>query len=204
MNEIAKGIKEIIHNTWPMLVLTVIVLVVLRIGYMIKYKEKFNFYKEFLSLAFIVYILCLFQLVTMQDVPGEHGVNITLFKELTRYTVGSHLFYRNVIGNIVLFIPFGFLTSYYLDLDKKRYNFLLSLLVAVTIELIQLRIGRAFDIDDILLNIVGSFIGYLLYRLIDRAFENKSDNIKGNVTVGIILFMAVGLLLLITIGGLWK
>ena len=197
MNEIAKGLKEIIHNTWPMLVLTVIVLVVLRIGYMIKYKEKFNFYKEFLSLAFIVYILCLFQLVTMQDVPGEHGVNITLFKELTRYTVGSHLFYRNVIGNIVLFIPFGFLTSYYLDLDKKRYNFLLSLLVAVTIELIQLRIGRAFDIDDILLNIVGSFIGCLIYRLIDRIFENKSEVLKGNITIALMLLMMFALLLVI-------
>ena len=197
MNEIAKGVREVISNTWPMILLTVIVLVVLRISYMIKYKEKFVFHKEFLSLAFVVYILCLFQLVTMQDVPGEHGVNITLFKELTRYTVGSHLFYRNVIGNIVLFIPFGFLTSYYLDLDKKRYNLLLTLLIAVTIELIQLKIGRAFDIDDIILNIVGSFIGYLLYRLIDRAFENKSENLKGNITIAIILFMAFGLLIVI-------
>ena len=197
MNEIARGVKTVIANTWPMVLLTVVILVVLRIGYLIKYKEKFVFYKEFLILSFIVYILCLFQLVTMQDVPGEHGVNITLFKEITRYTVGSHLFYHNVIGNIALFVPFGFLTSYYLDLKKKRYNLLLTLLISVTIELIQLRIGRAFDIDDIILNIVGSFIGYLLYRLIDRIFENKSEVLKGNITIAIILFMAFGLLLVI-------
>ena len=197
MNEIAKGLKEVIATTWPMVLLTVVVLVVLRIGYLIKNKEKFVLYKELFSLFFVVYILCLFQLVTAQDVSGDHGINFTLFKELTRYKFGSHLFYRNVIGNIILFIPFGFLTSYYLDLDKKRYNLLFTILIATTIELIQLNIGRAFDVDDIILNVVGSFIGYLLYRLIDRIFENKSEILKGNITIAIILIMTFGLLIFI-------
>jgi glycopeptide antibiotics resistance protein len=164
---------------------------------MIKYKEKFVFHQEILSFVFIVYILCLFQLVTNQDVPGEHGVNLTLFKELTRYKLGSHLFFRNVVGNIVLFIPFGFLTSYYLDLEKKRYNILITLLISIVIETIQLSIGRAFDIDDIILNIVGSFIGCLIYRLIDRIFENKSEVLKGNITIALMLLMIFGLLLVI-------
>ena len=107
------------------------------------------------------------------------------------------MFFRNVIGNIVLFIPFGFLTSYYLDLEKKRYNILLTLLISIVIETIQLSIGRAFDIDDIILNIVGSFIGCLLYRLIDRIFENKSEVMKGNITIAIMLLMFFGLLLVI-------
>ncbi len=50
MNEIARGVKTVIANTWPMVLLTVVILVVLRIGYLIKYKEKFVFYKEFLIL----------------------------------------------------------------------------------------------------------------------------------------------------------
>ena len=197
MNEIAKGVKEVISISWPVITLTVVILVVLRIAHILKYKEKFEFHKEFLSFVFIVYILCLFQLVTNQDVSGDHGINLTLFKELTRYKLGSHLFFRNVIGNIVLFIPFGFLTSYYLDLEKKRYNILLTLLISIVIETIQLSIGRAFDIDDIILNIVGSFIGCLLYRLIDRIFENKSEVLKGNITIALMLLMFFGLLLVI-------
>ena len=197
MNEIAKGVKEVISISWPVITLTMVILIALRVCHIIKYKEKFVFHKELLSFVFIVYILCLFQLVTNQDVSGEHGINITLFKEITRYTAGSHLFYRNVIGNIVLFIPFGFLTSYYLDLEKKRYNILLTLFISIVIETIQLSIGRAFDIDDIILNIVGSFIGCLLYRLIDRIFENKSEVLKGNITIAIMFLMTFGLLLVI-------
>ena len=134
-------------------------------------------------LTFVIYILCLFQIVTSGDVSGEHGVNVTLFKELTRYQVGSRLFYRNIIGNIIMFIPFGFFTSYYLKLDKKRFIFYVSLIVSVAIELIQLKIGRAFDVDDIILNMVGSFAGYYLYRIMDRIFGDLSDTIKGSLIV---------------------
>ena len=197
MNEIAKGVKEVISISWPVITLTMVILIALRVGHMIKYKEKLIFHQEILSFVFIVYILCLFQLVTNQDVSGDHGINLTLFKELTRYKLGSHLFFRNVIGNIVLFIPFGFLTSYYLDLEKKRYNILITLLISIVIETIQLSIGRAFDIDDIILNIVGSFIGCLIYRLIDRIFENKSEVLKGNITIALMLLMFFGLLLVI-------
>ncbi len=197
MNEIAKGVKEVISISWPVITLTMVILIALRVGHMIKYKEKLIFHQEILSFVFIVYILCLFQLVTNQDVSGDHGINLTLFKELTRYKLGSHLFFRNVVGNIVLFIPFGFLTSYYLDLEKKRYNILITLLISIVIETIQLSIGRAFDIDDIILNIVGSFIGCLIYRLIDRIFENKSEVLKGNITIALMLLMIFGLLLVI-------
>ncbi len=197
MNEIAKGVKEVISISWPVITLTVVILMVLRISHIIKYKEKFIFHQEILSFVFIVYILCLFQLVTNQDLPGEHGINIIPFKEIGRYTFGSRLFFRNVIGNIILFMPFGFLTSYYLDLEKKRYNFLITLFISLVIEFIQLSIGRAFDIDDILLNIVGSFIGCLMYRVIDRIFENKSEVLKGNVTIALMLMMIFGLLLVI-------
>ena len=50
MNEIAKGVKEVIVSTWPMVLLTVVVLVILRIGYLIKNKEKFILYKELFTL----------------------------------------------------------------------------------------------------------------------------------------------------------
>ena len=43
MNEIAKGVKEVISISWPVLTLTIIILIVLRISHIIKYKEKFIF-----------------------------------------------------------------------------------------------------------------------------------------------------------------
>ena len=38
-----------------------------------------------------------------------------------------------------------------------------TLITSLSIEFVQLQIGRSFDIDDILLNVVGGFVGYLIY-----------------------------------------
>jgi len=187
MDTISKSLKEVLYDTWPMIVLTCVVLIAIRLTYLIKNKQKFIIGNELMMLTFIVYILCLFQIVTSQDVSSVHGVNVTLFKELTRYQVGSRLFIRNIVGNILMFLPFGFFTSYYLKLDKKRIIFYLTLIVSIVIELIQLKIGRAFDVDDIILNVVGSLLGYLMYRIMDKIFGDLSDTIKGTfIVIGIL------------------
>ena len=192
MNTLTNDIKIVMINTWPMIVLTCVVLISLRVAYLVKNKQKFIFHKDLIMLIFIVYTLCLFQIVTTQDVSGEHGINITIFKELTRYEVGSRLFYRNIIGNIMLFIPFGFFTSYYLNVERKRFVLLLTIIVSFVIEFIQLKIGRAFDVDDVILNVIGGFLGYMLYRIINKIFGNLDENIKGSL---IFLLLLVGVVI---------
>lgn len=198
MDTISSSFREVLHDTWPMIVLTCVVLIVIRLTYLIKNKQKLIFSNEMMMLTFIVYILCLFQIVTSQDVSAVHGVNVTLFKELTRYQIGSRLFYRNIVGNIIMFIPFGFFTSYYLKLEKKRMIFYITLVVAIVIELIQLKIGRAFDVDDVILNVVGSLLGYFLYRLMDKVFGDLSDTIKGTfIVIGILTTIVILTILVI-------
>ncbi len=197
METLINAIKEVLYDTWPMIALTCVVLVALRLTYLIKNKQKLVISNEIMMLTFIVYILCMFQIVTSQDVSSVHGVNITLFKELTRYQIGTKLFYRNIIGNIIMFIPFGFFTSYYLKLNKKRIIFYITLVVSIVIELIQLKIGRAFDVDDIILNMAGSLIGYFVYRIVDRVFGDLSDTIKGTFIIITILTAIVILTILI-------
>ena len=198
METISSSLKEVLYDTWPMIALTCVVLITLRLTYLIKNKQKFIIGNEMMMLTFIVYILCLFQIVTSQDVSTVHGVNVTLFKELTRYQIGSRLFYRNIIGNILMFIPFGFFTSYYLKLEKKRIIFYITLIISIVIELIQLKIGRAFDVDDIILNVVGSLIGYFMYRLMDKIFGDLSDTIKGTfIVIGILTGIVIIAILVI-------
>ena len=198
METISHAIKDVLVGTWPMIALSCVVLIAIRLAYLIKNKQKFSIGNEMMMLTFIVYVLCLFQIVTSQDVSGVHGINVTLFKELTRYQIGSRLFYRNIIGNIIMFVPFGFFTSYYLKLDKKRIIFYLTLIVSVVIEFIQLKIGRAFDVDDIILNMVGGMLGYYLYRLMDRIFGDLSDTIKGTfIVIGILISIVIIAILVI-------
>ena len=183
LTTLINSVKEVLYGTWPMILLTSVIYITMRITYLIKNKEEFLISNEIMLLAFIVYILCMFQIVTSNDVSGVHGVNITLFKELTRYQVGTRLFYRNIIGNIIMFVPFGFFVSYHLKLERKTFIFFLTLLISVVIELIQLKIGRAFDIDDIILNIAGGLIGYFFYRISDKIFAKSSESFKATIII---------------------
>lgn len=157
-------VKDILEYIWPMIVIVVTIISSIRIVYLITYKDKnFKLYEELIHLSFIIYILSLFYVVTFQDV--NYGTsNFTFFKEMFRYEIGSPLFIKNVLGNILLFIPLGFYISHYLKSDKILFPFIIIVLSSVTIEFTQLKIGRVFDVDDILLNIVGGIIGYLFYK----------------------------------------
>ncbi len=62
-----------------------------------------------------------------------------------------------------MFIPYGFFSSYFLKEKNGIIIFLLTTILSFSIEYIQLQIGRVFDIDDIILNVIGGLIGYGIY-----------------------------------------
>ncbi len=159
-------VKNIFEYIWPMIVIVVTIISSIRISYLIKNKFKdFKLYQELIHLSFIIYILSLFYIVTFQDV--NYGTsNFTLFKEMFRYEFGSPLFIKNVLGNILLFIPLGFYISYYLRSENSISTLIITILSSITIESTQLVIGRVFDVDDIILNVVGGIVGYLFYKSI--------------------------------------
>lgn len=84
----------------------------MRITYILKYKVDFILYKELFSLLFVIYVMCLFYVVTFQDVSWSTS-NFIPFKEIFRYEFGTKLFFKNVIGNMIMFVPFGFFVSYF-------------------------------------------------------------------------------------------
>lgn len=184
-------IINILENIWPMALIFTIILSTLRICYLKENNQKFILYKEVLTLGFIIYVMSLFHVVTFQDVSWSTS-NFIPFKEMFRYELFSNLFFRNVIGNMLMFMPYGFFISYFLKLDKKKIILLLSLIVSCTIEITQLIIGRVFDIDDIMLNILGGLAGYYLYRLVIIIKEHLPSFLKNqvfyNMVVLIILF----------------
>lgn len=160
---IKNAITDIFEYIWPMFIIVVTIIASIRIFYVITNKKKVKLYEELVHLSFMIYILSLFYLVTFQDV--NYGTsNFTPFKEMFRYQFGSKLFIKNVLGNILLFVPLGFYASYYMKAKKIFLPSLVIALSSVTIEFTQLKIGRTFDIDDILLNIIGGIIGALLYK----------------------------------------
>lgn len=161
-------VYEILRMTWPTLLIAVVLVVTMRIGYLLKHRDEFIFYKEVLYLCFMLYILCVFQLVTAKDINMTDGNNLRLFSEIFRYDIGSRLFFKNIIGNVLMFVPYGFFASLYIELKSPLKAFILIFVASLSIEITQLVIGRVFDVDDILLNVIGGMLGYVVYIVISK------------------------------------
>ena len=186
MEQMSKTIQGVINMAWPMVLISIVIVVSLRITYMIKNKVHFTLYKELLMLSFIIYILCLFQIVTFQDDVSWSSNNFIPFKEIFRYEFGSRLFIKNVLGNITLFLPFGLFTSYYLDIKKPPLVILLTLIASSSIEIVQMMIGRVFDVDDIILNLIGGLLGYYIFAVLRRIGDSMPKIVKSEMFLNII------------------
>ena len=107
---IPNEVNIVLKDIWPMLLLFIIVLFTIRIFDIIINKKEWIFYKDLIYLIFIIYIFLLFELVTTTDFES-YSNNFIPFKEILRYKTTSNLFYKNVLGNVLLFIPFGYFVN---------------------------------------------------------------------------------------------
>ena len=132
----------------------------------------------FAILAFLAYLLLLAYLLFFSSTYGRtmemgYRYNLKPFLEIRRGieyidTVGFRYVLVNIVGNIVAFMPFGFLapmtTERRMTIGKMFfYSFLLTL-CAETLQLIS-KTG-AFDVDDLILNTIGGILGYGCYMLL--------------------------------------
>lgn len=168
MRGITRNFRELIELTWPMVLVSIVIVVAIRVCFLIKNKKHIVLYRELIMLTMIIYTLMLFQVVTNQDVVSWSSNNFIPFKEMFRYKLGSALFFKNVLGNLIMFLPFGFFVAYTLRPSSKKLVVLLSLLASLTIETVQLAIGRVFDVDDIILNTLGGFLGGLIFYFVNK------------------------------------
>lgn len=148
-----------------------------------------RFISNVLTLCFICYITLLAHYLFFSEEYGrtEHystyQYNLELFAEIKRYLnnweqIGISLFLVNLVGNVVVFVPFGFLVPVIYREQRKKVVYqghffrgfvfvtILGALFSLCIETIQLvtKVG-CFDVDDLFLNTCGVIIGYFLYYL---------------------------------------
>ena len=185
---------EVLPDVWPMLISITVIISGFRVTYLISKHKKFVLHKELIYLISIIYILCLFHVVTFQD--NNYGIsNFVPFKEIFRYDFGTPKFMKNIVGNIMLFIPYGFIASYLLKNKKFSTITILTIIVSLTIETVQYYIGRVFDIDDVILNLAGGIIGFLIYVGID-AIRSKIKIFKNDTVLDILIIIILVLIII--------
>ena len=115
------------------------------------------------------------------DVRAEYSYNLTLFKEIRRFLLyrnilGWRAVFLNIFGNVLAFMPFGFFLPVIWVLTRHWYiTVLLSFAMSLLVETMQL-VGKvgSFDVDDLLLNTIGGFAGYIIFVLARGVWERYS------------------------------
>jgi glycopeptide antibiotics resistance protein len=126
-----------------------------------------------------VYV-CFFARRRWGFLPSRH-LNLQLFREKIQFWESRVFhtrperieFYKDFIGNIILFIPLPFILFYFFGVKTFSRLLLFSIASSVSVETVQyiLNIGVA-DIDDVFLNTIGALMGILIlfgfFRSTDR------------------------------------
>lgn len=90
-----------------------------------------------------------------------------------------------------LIIPYGIFIAKVLNDCKVDLPLFLSFIASLAIELTQLSIGRVFDVDDVILNVIGAVVGYYLYKLFTKI--KKEDFLKKyDILLDILFILLVG------------
>lgn len=144
--------------------------------------------KKLIKILFSIYILFLILFVVLKfdgsferiislhnsiiknEKDGLRNINLIPFRTMSPYlkNITEPYAFKNIIANILVFIPLGFFIS-----NKNPKNVFKALIICLgvilSIELIQLffKIGF-FDVDDIILNFIGSLIGLLISILMQK------------------------------------
>ena len=105
----------------------------------------------------------------------------------------------NIMGmvlNMVMFAPLGFLLPAYFERYRHWGRTLAAgFLTSLTVELIQLFTFRATDVDDLIMNTLGTVVGFLLAKLIFRhrsaVFRGRKDWLELMMVNAIVLLTIV-------------
>ena len=141
-----------------------------------------EFVKFALNILFMIYMVVLIYFLFFSEEYGrntkyvDYQYNLTFFKEIKRYishydVVGKESFFVNIIGNVIVFMPFGFFVPGIIGSHKKAFYqtvcvTILGFIFSLTVEAGQLitKVG-CFDVDDLFLNTTGAFIGVIIFHI---------------------------------------
>ncbi|MEF9991751.1 MAG: VanZ family protein [Romboutsia sp.] len=156
-------------------------------GYLFKKNKSINLFREIILLIFFLYFLILLNLTVFKSgsiefvnplntsIYKQYGikgvVNFIPFKETINTLINEMVPIanpiRNIVGNMLVFMPLGFLIPLLFDnFNNFKKILALGVLSSLLIEITQLFInGNACDIDDIIYNTIGAVVGWIFFKI---------------------------------------
>ena len=148
---------------------------------------------------FTVYLCEMFNVVgipAIQYLTWDPSVNLIPFGDEKNYR-----FFFQIGMNAVMFLPFGFLLPVLWQSCRSwKTTTLAGFATSALIELLQLFCFRATDVDDLLMNTLGAFLGYLLaWVFFHQKWQRAQGAERGRVNDWAYLAVSVGIPLLVTV-----
>lgn len=157
------------------------------------YTDRNRFKKKwFWAVLFVVYMnvmFCVVGIPSAQFVRWNPEINWIPFRDFSS---------ANIVGmslNILMFIPFGaFLPIYFGRFWKMSTTVLTGAFMSFTIEVLQLFTFRLTDIDDLIMNTLGTLLGYGIGAIIVHKQKERlvdHDVMKLIAIIGICMLVVV-------------
>ena len=153
--------------------------------------------------AFALYLVFALKLLLFSRLPGsERSFNLIPFASISHYlfsgSSGVRRFaFGNIAGNVLLFIPLG---AYVSALTKSTVarTMLIVASASVAVEIVQgvFALG-ASDIDDVILNCLGGFIGIELFLLLRVMLRDRGRVRTVVVVLSVVAFPVLCYLLFV-------
>ena len=187
-------------------ILFTVIWIIFRVRYYIKNKPINKLREVFINLFFI-YFLILVNLTIFKygyltlDFDIRFYINYIPFVETVKMFTNEfsdiHIALYNVVGNILLFIPLGFFIPLFFNKKNKLSKVILyGFTASLTIEVLQIFTPfNTTDIDDIILNTLGSILGFIIFNIFYRILKNTTveefiKNLSSSFNGNLILIVA--------------
>lgn len=183
------AISNYIINMIPYMIIAVPIYLIIRFLMLRKTSRKFNLYHEITLLIFVIFIVGLASQTVIPKIElgingninilknGTHGINLlplkVLFETYREVFINLNINYLiiNFLGNIIMFMPIGFFIPLLWEIPDKKI-IIVGFLFSLFIEVCQLFLNRGTDVDDLILNTLGTILGLLVYKFLYKKFNN--------------------------------
>lgn len=158
----------------------IIYLLILAVLYLTNGRRKFKVKQIVPEILLSIYTIALLKVTGIRGIKfyfayvmsGMYNLNLIPFQDVS---------IMMVFLNFILFVPYGILLPCVFKSLRFSYKrvIIIGFMTSLSIEVLQLFSGRYAEIDDLLINSLGTYIGFMIFRYIINKILKNEKFIKG-------------------------
>ena len=146
-------------------------------------------------ILFIIYMLLLIWLIIFKTMPyltymPARSLNLIPFKGTAVYN--GHYDYKELVGNIIVFVPFGV----FISMAVRKFNlvaaFMGGFVLSAIFETIQyVLVCGATDVTDVVMNTAGALIGAIVFLIFKAIFRKHYIEVINGLGIVMLLMLMI-------------